>query len=384
MTQFMNEKDLYRILGVSENATPEEVKKAYRLLAKKYHPDRNKGDRQAEERFKEINEAYDILGDPEKRKKYDELRKFGAGQFAGFGGSWEDLLRQFGGAATGPGARSDGGQGFDFSNLGSDFGFGDIFSSFFDQGDFIRRSRGGPRTGADIRAEVTIPFQTAMEGGQAQVTVPQETTCINCNGTAAEPGSQIETCNLCQGRGTVSEGRGGFAISRPCPRCLGRGKIIQQPCRACGGTGRSKSQRTIIVQIPAGVDEGATLRLAGQGNVGSGGGQPGDLFLTARVEEDQFFKRKGANVHVEIPLNLAQAILGSKVRIRTPHGKKVLLRIPAGTDSGHTFRLKGMGIQSVSATGDMFVTVKVETPKNLTVAQRGLIQQFARATGMRH
>ncbi|MDZ7359427.1 MAG: molecular chaperone DnaJ [candidate division KSB1 bacterium] len=380
----MSEKDFYRILGVSETASGEEIKKAYRHLAKKYHPDRNKGDKQAEERFKEINEAYDILGDPEKRKKYDQLRKFGAGHFAEQGVSWEDLLRQFGGAARGTGTRFGGGQGFDFSNLGFDFGFGDVFSSFFDQGDFIRRSRGSPQTGADVHVEVTIPFQTAVAGGQVQVTVPKETTCANCNGTAAEPGSRVEICNFCQGRGTVSEGRGGFAISRPCPRCLGRGKIIERPCHVCGGTGTVTTQRTIAVQIPAGVEDGVTLRLAGQGNVGVAGGPSGDLLLTVHVEEDQFFKRKGVNVQVEIPLNVAQAILGTKVRIRTPQGKKVLLRIPAGTDSGHTFRLRGMGIKSVNATGDMFVTVKVETPKNLTAAQRELIQQFARSAGMKH
>jgi molecular chaperone DnaJ len=380
----MNEKDFYRILGVSENASAEEIKKAYRNLAKKYHPDRHKGDKQTEERFKEINEAYDILGDSAKRKKYDQLRKFGAGQFAGQGMSWEELLRQFGGTARGTGTRFGGGQGFDFSNLGFDFGFGDVFSAFFDQGDFIRRSRGGPQAGADIHAEVTVPFQTAIEGGQVQVTVPKETTCTNCNGTAAEPGSKVETCRLCQGRGTVSEGRGGFAISRPCPRCLGRGKIIERPCHVCSGTGTITAQRTIAVQIPAGVEDGATLGLTGQGNAGMAGGAPGDLLLTVRVAEDQFFKRKGANVHVEIPLNVAQVILGTKVRIRTPQGKKVLLRIPAGTDCGHTFRLRGMGMKSANATGDMFVTVKVETPKNLTTAQRELIQQFARAGGMKY
>lgn len=378
----MNEKDFYRILGVSENAAPEEIKKAYRNLAKKHHPDRNKGDKQAEERFKEINEAYDILGDPEKRKKYDQLRKFGAGQGSRPGGSWEDLLRQFGGARTG--TRFDGGQDFDFSNRDFDFGFGDVFSSFFDQGDFIRRSRGGPQTGADIHAEVTVPFQTAIAGGQVQVTVPKETTCHLCNGTAAEPGSKIETCSSCQGRGMVSEGRGGFAISRPCPRCRGRGKIIERPCHACGGTGTVTAQRPLEVQIPAGVEDGMTLRLAGQGNVGMAGGAPGDLLLTVRMEEDDFFKRKGANVHVEITLNVAQVILGTKIRLRTPQGKKVLLRIPAGTDSGHTFRLRGMGIKNMNATGDMFVTVKVETPKNPTAAQRELIQQFARAAAMKY
>ncbi|MDZ7266798.1 MAG: molecular chaperone DnaJ [candidate division KSB1 bacterium] len=379
----MNEKDFYRILGVSEDASVEEIKKSYRNLAKKYHPDRNKGDRHAEERFKEINEAYDVLSDPEKRKKYDQLRKFGAGQFAGQGVPWEELFRQFGGAARGSGTRFSGSD-FDFSGTGFDFGFGDWFSSFFDQGDFIRRSRGGPRTGADIQAEVTIPFETAVAGGQVQVTVPQETVCSHCNGSAAEPGTRIEVCSYCQGRGTVSQGRGGFAISRPCPRCLGRGKIITKPCQVCGGTGSRTTSRTIAVQIPAGIEDGATLRLAGQGNAGLAGGAAGDLLLTVHVEEDRFFKRKGANVHVEIPLNMVQAILGTTLRIRTPQGRKVLLRIPAGTDSGRTFRLRGMGIKSARAAGDMFVTVKVETPKNLTAAQRELIQQFARATGMKY
>lgn len=380
----MNKKDFYHLLGVSENAPPEEIKKAYRQLAKKYHPDRTKGDKKAEEQFKEINEAYDILGDPEKRKKYDQVRKFGAGQFAGQNGSWEDLLRQFGGAAWGEGTPFGGTPGFDFANLGVDFGFGNGFSPFFDQGDFMRRSRSGPQTGADVSAEVTVPFQTAIDGGDAEVTVLKETTCTNCNGTAAEPGSRVDICSGCHGRGTVSAGRAGFAINRPCPRCLSRGKVIERPCHACGGTGTVTGPRPIAVEIPAGVEDGAILRLAGQGNIGAAGGPPGDLLLTVRVEEDHFFKRKGANVEVEIPLNVAQAILGTKIRLRTPQGPKVLLQIPAGTDSGHTFRLQGMGIKSMNATGDLFVTVKVETPKNLTAAQRELIQQFARAAGMKH
>ena len=364
----MPQKDYYQILGVSENASDEEIKKAYRDLAKRYHPDRNPGDKQAEERFKEITEAYEVLKDPEKRKQYDQLRRMQqSGGFTGAEGFDFSHFRQgFGG-----GAHAEEGFG--------GFGFEDLFSQFFDQGEFIRQERYGPQKGEDLYAEVTIPFDMSVKGGTITVQVPRHEVCPRCAGTGAEPGSKVQTCPVCKGTGVVSEGLGGFAFSRPCPNCQGRGKIISQPCRQCGGSGRVQVVRTIRLNIPPGVEDGQTLRVPGQGEPGAAGGRPGDLYVKVRVKEDRFFKRKGANVYVEVPISFVQAALGTKIRVRTPHGKKVELRVPPGTQPGTTFRLRGMGLRTRNAQGDMYVTVKVTIPKQLTERQKQLLREFQRA-----
>ncbi|NOZ55745.1 MAG: molecular chaperone DnaJ [Calditrichaeota bacterium] len=364
----MPQKDYYKILGVSENASEDEIKKAYRELAKRYHPDRNPGDKQAEERFKEITEAYEVLKDPEKRKQYDELRRMQqSGAFGGAGGFDFSQFRQ----GQGGGARAE--------DVFGGLGFEDLFSQFFDQGEFIRQERYGPQKGEDLYAEITVPFDMAVKGGTVTVRVPRHEVCPRCGGTGAEPGAKVQTCPVCKGKGVVSEGLGGFAFSRPCPRCQGRGVIITNPCRQCGGSGRVEVVRSVRVTIPPGIEDGQTLRLPGQGEPGPAGGRPGDLYVKVRVQEDRFFKRKGANVYVEVPISFVQAALGTKIRVRTPHGKKVELRVPPGTQPGTTFRLRGMGLRTRNAQGDMFVTVKVQIPKHLTERQKQLLREFAKA-----
>ena len=380
----MSDKNYYSVLGVSEDATPEDIKRAYRELAKKYHPDKTKGDKQAEERFKEINEAYAILSDTEKRKKYDQLRKMGAHHFAGQGMSWEDLIRHFDAFQQKARARDGRDSGFHFGGFDVDIGLEDLFSSFFDEGEFFRRSRSGRHAGQDIHTELSISFRQAVEGGPVEVTVPQQGTCPTCQGSGAKPGSKVRSCPVCQGTGMVSESRGAFAITRPCVNCMGKGKIIETPCPTCSGTGTVTVARTVKINIPAGIEDGTTLKIPGEGHRGIQGSQPGDLYVTVRVREDRFFKRKGANVYVELPLNIAQAILGSKVKIKTPYGNKVILKIPPGTQPGHKFRLKGQGIRTAHSVGDMYVIARVQIPKHLNEREKKLIQQFAELQGMKY
>lgn len=380
----MSDKNYYSILGVSEDASQEEIKRAYRELAKKYHPDKTRGDKKAEERFKEINEAYGILSDPEKRKKYDQLRKMGAHHFAGQGMSWEDLIRHFDAFQEKAHARDGGGPRFGFGGFGVDIGLDDLFSSFFDEGEFFRRSRSGRQAGQDIHTEISIPFRKAVEGGPIELTVPQQGTCPTCHGSGAEPGSTVQTCPVCRGTGMVSESRGAFAITRPCVNCMGKGKVIEKPCTTCSGTGTVTVARTVKINIPAGIEDGTTLKIAGEGHRGIQGGPPGDLYVTVRVQEDRFFKRKGSNIYVELPLNLAQALLGSRVKIKTPYGNKVILKIPPGTQPGHKFRLKGQGIRTARSVGDMYVIAKVEIPKHLTEQEKELIRKFADLQGMKY
>jgi molecular chaperone DnaJ len=368
-------KDYYKILGVSENATQDEIKQAYKKLAMKYHPDRNPGDKQAEEKFKEINEAYSVLSDPEKRKQYDQLRKFGyagaEGGFQGGGFNFEDIFSNF---------RTGFGEGF---GLGDSF-IDDLLNQFFDRGEFFRRSKRGAVRGEDIHIDVEVPFITAVNGGEIYVDVPRKEVCDVCGGTGAKPGAKVTTCPVCNGSGTVSEIKGMFAFSRPCPRCYGRGKIISEVCYNCGGTGQVSRLRKIKVKIPQGVDTGTTLRIRGEGEQGIGGGGNGDLYVHIRVQDDKFFKRKGNDIYVEIPINIAQAILGSRMRIKTIHGNKVELTIPPGTQNGTTFRLRGLGIKSNGNVGDMYVTVKVEIPEKINERQRKLIEEFAKEGNLKY
>lgn len=366
-------KDYYEILGVDENASREEIKKAYRRLAKENHPDANPDDPEAEERFKQISEAYRVLSDPEQRKKYDQMRRYGgAGGFQGFRG---------GAGGGGPGG------GFRYEDL-SDMGFGgigDIFSSIFEGREGRRRARReGPRRGENVEYEVEVPFRTAVRGGQVTVRVPVTEECAACDGSGVAPGGRMEACSRCQGRGTVSLGQGSFSVNRPCPECMGRGQIPSRPCGQCGGSGERRTRRTVNVTVPAGVETGSRIRLSGQGQRGPGGGPPGDLLIRVRVEEDRFFERDGMNVRCEVPLNVAQALLGSTLRVRTVDGKKVKLRIPPGTRSGTTFRIPDQGVEQDGRRGDQLVKVRIDVPEELSDEGRELAEKLAEVEGLRH
>ena len=374
----MAQKDYYEILGVSENAGDQEIKKAYRRLAKKYHPDSNPNNKMAEERFKEISEAHDVLSNPQKRQQYDQLRRMGQSGFTGFEGpegarGFEDLFRGRGGQ----------GRSFRFEDLGSLGDLGDLFSNVFDMGETTRRRRWGPQKGADLYAEVEIPFDLAISGGKTPIQLKKEDACSACGGTGAQPGTSTSTCPQCGGSGMVSFSQGGFAVSRPCPRCLGRGKIITQPCSACGGRGQTLASKKILINVPSGIGDGAQLRLRGQGQPGIAGGPSGDLIVKISVGRHRFFERKGKDVYCKVPINIAQAMLGTKIRVRTIDGK-VNLKIPPGTQSGTKFRLSGRGIQANGSKGDQYVEVVVEIPKDLTQEQKRLMEEFAKQGGLKH
>lgn len=363
-------KDFYKILGVAEKATSDEIKKAYRKLAKKYHPDHNAGDEKAAERFKEVGEAYAVLSDAAKRKKYDQMRRLGA-----FG-----IGDRAGGTRTRSSTNRPGDGGFSLDDLG---GLGDIFSSIFD------RSRKGPsaarkQKGKNVETTVSVSFKQAISGGKITVSVPITEECATCGGDGAAPGTPVSRCTECGGSGTVSFGQGGFAVNRPCPACMGRGTIPDQPCPACKGAGSVRQNRTIQVSIPEGVETGSRIRLTGQGERGSAGGPPGDLIITFKVKDDPFFKRDGQDVIVEIPINLAQALLGSKMQVRTIHGSKLTMRIPPGTQPGKRFRVPGQGVEKGGKKGDMIVEVRLNLPEELTSEQRELVEKLAQSAELRY
>ena len=372
-------KDYYEVLGVAENASQDEIKKAYRKLAKKYHPDANRDDPDAEERFKEVSEAYRVLSDPERRQKYDRMRKYGGmGAFSGAG-------RRGGARRT---AEAGGERRFSFEDL-SDMGFGglgDIFSSIFDRGGRRQQEtrRRGPERGRNVEYEVTVPFRTAVRGGKVTVNVPIREECATCDGSGAAPGASIETCPVCDGRGTVSFGQGGFSVNRTCPECMGRGRSPTESCRVCNGQGEVRSRRKINVSVPAGVEDGSRIRLSGQGQRGPGGGPSGDLIIRVRVREDPFFERQGMNVVCEVPINVAQALLGSRVRVRTVDGKKVVLRIPPGTQSGTAFRIRGQGVEKDGRRGDQLVRVTVRVPEELSEEGRELAEKLAETEELKY
>jgi molecular chaperone DnaJ len=368
-------KDFYQLLGVPEAASADDIKKAYRKLAKKFHPDANPNDPQAAERFKEIGEAYAVLSDDTRRKQYDVMRK---NPFAGFG-------RGAGAPGGTPGGQ--GAPGFNFEDL-SDLGggLGDIFSTIFDRTG--RRRRGAPETGPargrDVEYHVEIPFETAARGGRITISVPMTDDCPTCGGNGAAPGSKLITCPECRGSGTVTFGQGGFAVSRPCPNCLGRGQVPQQRCSQCGGTGQVREQRSIALTVPAGVDTGSRLRLSGQGEKGAPGAPAGDLLVSFKVLPHHFFRREGLDVHCTVPINIAQATLGSRIRVKTVDGKKVALRIPPGTQSNTRFRIAGQGIEKAGRRGDQYVQVRIEVPETLSDEQQRLMQEFAVASNLKH
>ncbi|HEX2191128.1 MAG TPA: molecular chaperone DnaJ [Longimicrobiaceae bacterium] len=378
-------KDFYRILGVAENASADEIKKSYRKLAKKYHPDANPNDASAADRFKEISEAYSVLSDEAKRKQYDQMRKFGAfGGMAGAGGFGRGAGPRPGGPGAGPGPGPAGGFG-GFEDIGDIGGLGDLFGSIFD---FGKRRGGarpdGPQRGENVEYAVEVPFEVAVRGGKRTITVPVTEDCPTCAGSGARPGTDLTTCPECKGRGTITFGQGGFAVSRPCPACYGRGKIPTDPCPTCAGQGEVRQQRQIQVAVPAGVDTGSKVRIPGQGARGPAGGAAGDLVVTFRVQPDRFFSREGLDIHCTVPVNLAQATLGSRIRVRTVDGKKVVLRVPPGTQSGTRFRIKGQGVEKGGERGDQYVRVNVTVPERLGEREQKLMEEFAEAAGLRY
>ncbi len=361
-------RDYYEVLGIQKGASEDEIKKAYKKLARKYHPDMNPGDKEAEEKFKEVNEANEVLSDPEKKARYDQ---FG---FAGVDPNY--------GAGAGGGAY---GGGFDFGDLG------DIFGSFFGGGfgGGQRRNPNAPQRGESIRASVSVSFTEAAFGCEKSVTLERSEQCPTCKGNGCAPGTTPEICPDCHGTGTVQTRRqtpmGVFASNGPCRKCGGTGRLIHQPCPVCRGTGAVRKRKTIKVTIPAGIDHGQTISLRGQGNAGKNGGPAGDLLITVMVQPHELFRRDGVDVFCEAPITFTQAVLGAELEIPTIDGK-VKYSIPEGTQTGTVFRLKGKGIPVLNGRGrgDQYVTVTIETPRNLNKEQKEALRKFSEAVGENH
>ncbi len=364
-------KDYYQVLGVAESATPDDIKKAYRRLAKQYHPDANPDDPKAAERFKEISEANGVLSDAEKRAQYDRMRKLGAFDTSPRGPRGARAPGGAGGAAGAGGFESS---EFDLGGFG---GLGDIFSSIFGG-----RGRRETARGESLEISVESPFRTAAVGGKVPVTMPVTETCPQCAGNGAAPGASVNTCDECSGRGTISFGQGGFAVNRPCPKCRGKGRIPSVPCPTCGGAGELRREKKVMITVPPATDSGTKVRIKGQGQAGTGGAPAGDLIVTFQVQPDRFFRREGLDLLCEVPINLAQAALGAQVKVRTIDGKKVVVKVPPGTQPGRRFRLKGFGLTKGGTTGDQLVEVAVAIPESLTEEQQALLRQFADAAGL--
>ncbi|AJH77215.1 molecular chaperone DnaJ [Heyndrickxia coagulans] len=357
----MSKRDYYEVLGVAKDASKDEIKKAYRKLSKKYHPDINKAP-DAAEKFKEIQEAYEVLSDDQKRAQYDQFGHAGPNQ--GFGGG-------------------NGFGGFSSSDFDS-FGFEDIFSTFFGGG--RRNDPNAPRQGADLQYTMTLEFEEAVFGKETDIQIPREETCNTCHGTGAKPGTHPKECPHCHGTGQLNTEQqtpfGRIVNRRVCHYCGGTGKIITDKCKTCGGTGRVKKRRKIHVKIPAGIDDGQQLRVAGQGEPGINGGPAGDLYIIFHVRPHELFERDGDDIYCEIPITFTQAALGDEIEVPTLHGK-VKLKIPAGTQSGTKFRLRGKGVPNVHGhgTGDQHVIARIVTPRKLTERQKQLLREFAEASG---
>jgi len=361
-----NKRDFYEVLGVSKGASDDEIKKAYKKMARKYHPDLNPDNKEAEEKFKEVNEAYEILSDADKKARYDQFGHAGVDPNFGAGG--------FGGGFDG---------GFDFGDLG------DIFGSFFGGGfggGGRRANPNAPVRGESIRMSLTISFEEAAFGCEKEVSVDRMEPCSSCGGNGCAPGTSPEVCPDCHGTGTVQVRRqtpmGVFATSAPCGRCGGKGKIIHQPCPDCRGVGNVRKSKKIKASIPAGIDNGQTISIRGQGHAGKNGGPAGDLLITITVRPHELFRREGTSVLCEAPITFAQAVLGAELEIPTIDGK-VKYDLPEGTQSGTTFRLKGKGIPSINGRGrgDQYVTVYIETPRNLNKEQKEALKKFAESVG---
>ena len=355
----MANKDFYEVLGVDKSASEDEIKKAFKKAALKYHPDRNKGDKEAEEKFKEVNEAYQVLSDAEKRQRYDQ---FGTADFNG----------------------AQGFDGFDFGGFG---GFGDIFSDIFGGGFSSSSSRkNAPRKGADLEYNLNLTFEEAVYGCKKEIKVTRKEKCETCSGTGAKPGTSSKTCTKCHGSGRVQMQRrtplGVMSTTTVCDACNGEGKIIEEPCTTCRGTGKERKTRTITVNVPAGVDTGNVMPFRGQGEAGENGGPAGDLYVNIRVAPHKSFKRNGYDIHMETHISFAKAAFGTDIKVPTVEGD-VTYKIPAGTQPGTVFRLKGKGVQRVNSTvkGDHYVKVIVDVPKTLNEKQEEALRMFMEASG---
>ncbi len=359
-------KDYYKILGLKEDASNDEIKKVFRNLAKKYHPDANPGNKRAEEQFKGINEAYEILGDAEKRKQYDTMRTASASGY-----DFSDFVNR-GKRDNQKGSFSD----FDFGDFGS------IFGSMFGRGG--KSSFNNTYQPEDLNYELTIPFEQAITGGQTTITVPIKTECPSCNGTGAKPGTAIKTCPNCSGKGSVSMAQGSFAFSQPCPKCLGKGTFISSPCHNCNGEGISTQYKKINVDIPPGVNDGAILRLSGQGPSASRNEPCGDINISIKIAPHHFFQRKGYDIYCEITINLAQAILGSRIKIKTIN-ESVIVKIPPGTQNGAVLRVPEHGIVKPTGDyGDQYIKIKIDIPKKLNDAQKKLVEELAHLSNLKY
>ena len=367
------EKDFYAVIGVSKDATADEIKKKYRKLARELHPDKNPGDKAAEERFKEVSEAYDVLSDDAKRKEYDEARAL----FAGGG------FRPGGGGGFGRG----GGQQYqDYVNMEDLFGedsggFGDFLGGIFNRG------RGGgrtpqPRRGQDLESSLTLSFDDALDGVTVPLRLSTDAPCTSCRGTGAKAGTVPRMCPTCEGSGQTSRNAGGFAFAEPCVTCRGRGLYVDDPCTSCRGSGRGLSTRTVQARIPAGVKDGARIRLKGKGGAGERGGPSGDLLVDVSVTPHPLFERKGDNLSVTVPVTYAEAALGGEIPVPIPRGGSVTVKIPAGTANGRTFRVKGKGVRRKDGTnGDVLATVEVAVPQKLADEAREALERYAALTG---
>lgn len=380
-------KDYYAVLGVSSTAPADEIKKQYRRLAKKYHPDANANDPKASDRFKEISEAYQVIGDAEKRKQYDEMRRLGA--YTGYspGGTRQRPGPRPSGGTTGQtgGAGAQGAdfrfQDFDVGGLG---GLGDLFGSIFGGNAPGGRGRQRPsEQGQSVETTLEVPFRTAATGGKVPIELEVTEECASCNGNGAAPGATVKVCPECTGRGTISFGQGGFAVNRPCPMCMGRGQVPSERCPTCNGAGEVRTRKKVLITVPPGADTGTKIRLKGQGGRGANGGPPGDLVITFQVQDDRFYKREGLDLLATVPLNIAQATLGTKISVRTLDGKKVSIRIPAGTPSGKRFRIRSQGIEKEGQVGDLIVETSIIVPDKLTEEQEKLLREFAEAGGLK-
>ncbi|HEX7798035.1 MAG TPA: molecular chaperone DnaJ [Vicinamibacterales bacterium] len=354
----MSKRDYYEILSVTRTATDGEIKSAYRKLAMQHHPDRNPGDKVAEERFKEAAEAYAVLCDPEKRSLYDRFGHQGVRSAAGGGAGFDpSVFNEFG----------------DFADiLGNMFGFGDLFGN--------ARRRGGPQRGSDLRYDLEIAFEESAKGVETTIQIPRQETCETCHGSGAAAGSSPTTCGMCRGQGQVRSQQGFFTVARTCPQCQGSGKIITKPCATCRGAGRMSRERKLTVKIPPGIATGQQLRLQHEGEAGSAGGPAGNLYVVVHVQEHEFFRRDGNNLFCEVGVNFTTVALGGEIQVPTLDGQETV-KIPEGTQTGTTLKLRGKGMPDVNGRGrgDLFATVQVHTPKKLTKDQRHLLEQLAKA-----
>ncbi|HEY7604670.1 MAG TPA: molecular chaperone DnaJ [Gaiellaceae bacterium] len=352
---------LYETLGVAKNASADEIKKAYRKLARQHHPDANPGDSAAEERFKEVQNAYDVLSDPDKRKQYDAYGSPNGRPGAGGGFTW------------------NAGEGFDFGNLGD---LGDILGGMFGGG--VRGGRAEPRgqRGNDVEVQVNLSFEDALKGVETKIPVALEVACHTCHGSGAKPGTAPIVCPQCGGRGVVAESQGFFSLSQPCPRCRGNGTVIEDPCPTCRGTGRERRTKRYTVKIPAGVKDGSRIRLKGKGEAGWGGAPAGDLYVITRVEPSKTFTRRGDDLIVEVPVGFADAALGTTVSVPTPDGE-VKVKVPAGSEDGKMLRVKGKGAPKLkgSGRGNVIARLKIQVPKKPSKRERELLEELRKVSG---